>query len=258
MAATRADDVVSSQTKPRWRPMKQCHSRRIGHRVREAAGLAHHRWCAIARRIHLRETAGFESCGRKANVRAGMQAMGERFADRRRLRPLSARRSAVDRGAGEPAQQMCRARRGSWHGSGRVPTARRLNIDEHMASAKVLSCRVLHFEPGRRPRLPPGRVPGARGRVGCHARSRHDAGHWAENDIAARAELGMYKSADEERQRGPTARGTSSFFCRRFAKRGCGILAGPSRLRGYPTRSTSISRDRGRKGKADTWPAPTR
>ncbi len=56
-------------------------------------------------------------------------------------------------------------------------------------------------------------------------------GYWAENDIAARAELGMYKSADEERQRGPTARGTSSFFCRRFAKRGCGILAGPSGLR---------------------------
>jgi hypothetical protein len=83
-------------------------------------------------------------------------------------------------------------------------------------------------------------------------------GYWAENDIAARAELGMYKSADEERQRGPTARGTSSFFCRRFTKRGCGILAGPSGLRGYPTRSTSISRDRGRKGKADTWPAPTR
>jgi 4-alpha-glucanotransferase len=69
-----------------------------------------------------------------------------------------------------------------------------------MSGSRSTICRVLYFEQeGGRVRRP-SEFP----ELAAVSVATHDLatlrGYWAENDIAARAELGMYKSADEERQ----------------------------------------------------------
>lgn len=71
---------------------------------------------------------------------------------------------------------------------------------ERMASANVLSCRVLYFEMEHdRVRRPPEFPELASVSVATHDLATV-RGYWAESDIDARARLGMYKSPEEERQ----------------------------------------------------------
>jgi 4-alpha-glucanotransferase len=71
---------------------------------------------------------------------------------------------------------------------------------ERMADANVLSCRVLYFErEGDRIRRPAEFPELASVSVATHDLATV-RGYWGENDIAARAQLGMFKSPEEERQ----------------------------------------------------------
>ena len=71
---------------------------------------------------------------------------------------------------------------------------------DRMASANVLSCRVLYFEQEHGRVRRPAEFPA----LAAVSAATHDLptlrGYWAEADIEARAGLGLYKTADDERR----------------------------------------------------------